>query len=159
MFGRWLKPSVPVSAPSGAEELERLVRGALGGSDSESVMVVVALAGLLGAAAYADRDYSENEEAHVRRELLRVHGMTAEAVDAVCAETDASPAQVSLAWLLHKPGVTSVIFGARTEEQLAENLAAASLALTPAQVARLDEASAVDPGYPYTFIKRIQGRW
>ena len=95
MFGRWLKPSVPVSAPSGAEELERLVRDALGGSDSESVMVVVALAGLLGAAAYADRDYSENEEAHVRRELLRVHGMTAEAVDTVCAALRRHIVQIS----------------------------------------------------------------
>ena len=85
MFGRWLKPSAPVTAPAGAEELEKLVREALGGQDEESVMVVVALAGLLGAAAYADRDYSTNEEEHVRSELLRVHGMTPAAVDVVCA--------------------------------------------------------------------------
>jgi len=85
MFGRWLKPSTPVTAPAGAQELEKLVREALGGRDEESVMVVVALAGLLGAAAYADRDYSESEEGHVRSQLLRVHGMTPDAVDAVCA--------------------------------------------------------------------------
>ena len=85
MFGRWLKPSAPVSAPAGAEELEALVRRALGERDDESVMVVVALAGLLGAVAYADRSYSEGEEAQVRGELLRVHGMTPAAVDAVCA--------------------------------------------------------------------------
>jgi uncharacterized tellurite resistance protein B-like protein len=95
MFGRWLKSSTRVSAPVGAEELESLVREALGEKDDESVLVVVALAGLLGAAAYADRDYSENEEAHVRRELLRVHGMTEAAVDAVCAALRRHIVQIS----------------------------------------------------------------
>jgi uncharacterized tellurite resistance protein B-like protein len=95
MFGRWLKPSAPVSAPAGAEELEGLVRGALGAHDDESVMVVVALAGLLGAAAYADRDYSEREENHVRSELLRVNGMTPAAVDAVCAALRRHIVQIS----------------------------------------------------------------
>jgi DnaJ like chaperone protein len=95
MFGRWLKPEAPVSAPAGAEELQRLVRQALGAVDEESIMVVVALAGLLGAAAYADRDYSDAEEAHVRRELARVHGMTEAAVDAVCAALRKHIVQVS----------------------------------------------------------------
>jgi DnaJ like chaperone protein len=95
MFGRWLKPEAPVSAPVGAEELERLVRQALGAVDEESIMVVVALAGLLGAAAYADRDYSDAEEAHVRRELARVHGMTEAAVDAVCAALRKHIVQIS----------------------------------------------------------------
>ena len=95
MFGRWLKPSVPVSAPAGAEELERLVRSALGDRDDESVMVVVALAGLLGAAAYADRTYSDTEETHVRNELLRVHGMTPAAVDAVCTALRRHIVQIS----------------------------------------------------------------
>ena len=85
MFGRWLKPEVPGSAPAGAEELERLVRQALGARDEDGVLVVVALAGLLGAVAYADREYSEREEAQVRSELSRVHGMPEAAVDAVCA--------------------------------------------------------------------------
>lgn len=43
------------------------------------------MAGLLGAVAYADRDYSQAEEARVRQELSRVHGMTASGVDAICA--------------------------------------------------------------------------
>jgi len=85
MFGRWLKPSTPVPAPGGAEELERLVREALGPRDDESILVVVALAGLLAAVAYADRSYSDAEEAQVRSELARVHGMPKEAVDVVCA--------------------------------------------------------------------------
>ena len=95
MFGRWLKPQAPVSAPVGAEELERLVRQALGEKDEESILVVVALAGLLGAAAYADRDYSEREDALVRSELARVHGMPETAVDAVCAALRRHIVQVS----------------------------------------------------------------
>jgi aryl-alcohol dehydrogenase-like predicted oxidoreductase len=60
-----------------------------------------------------------------------------------------SPAQVALAYTLGKPGVTSVIVGARTEEQLADNLKAADVALTDDERARLDEASALPLLYPY----------
>jgi uncharacterized tellurite resistance protein B-like protein len=95
MFGRWLKPSGPVSTPAGAEELERLVREALGERDRDSILVVVALAGLLGAAAYADRSYSDAEDTQVRGELLRVHGMTPAAVDAVCAALRRHIVQIS----------------------------------------------------------------
>ena len=95
MFGRWLKAPGRVSAPDGAEELERVVREALGDKDSDSVLAVVALAGLLGAAAYADREYSESEETHVRGELLRVHGMTPAAVDAVCGALRRHIVQIS----------------------------------------------------------------
>ncbi len=82
-----------------------------------------------------------------------------EAVDAVAAETGASPASVSLAWLVNKPAVTSVIFGARTVAQLEDNLKAADVKLTDAHMARLDEASALDLGYPYAMIRHIEGRW
>ncbi len=95
MFGRWLQPRERVTAPAGAEELERLVREALRTEDDDSVMVVVALAGLLGAVAYADRDYSASEEAHVRSELGRVHGMTEAAADAVCAALKRHIVQIS----------------------------------------------------------------
>jgi aryl-alcohol dehydrogenase-like predicted oxidoreductase len=60
-----------------------------------------------------------------------------------------SPAQVSLAYLLGRPGVTSLIIGARTEKQLADNLAAANVRLTPEERARLDKASAPLLLYPY----------
>jgi aryl-alcohol dehydrogenase-like predicted oxidoreductase len=59
------------------------------------------------------------------------------------------PAQVTLAYTLGKPGVTSVIVGARLEEQLVANLGAAELALTGEERARLDEASALPLLYPY----------
>jgi len=61
----------------------------------------------------------------------------------------ASPAQVALAWLLGRPGVASVVVGARTEEQLADNLGAAELVLEDAERARLDELSAPPLLYPY----------
>jgi aryl-alcohol dehydrogenase-like predicted oxidoreductase len=60
-----------------------------------------------------------------------------------------SAAQVALAYLLGRPGVTSVIIGARTEAQLADNLAAAKLTLTPEERERLDTVSAPVLLYPY----------
>src|SRR6478735_9145638 len=60
-----------------------------------------------------------------------------------------SAAQVALAYLIGKPGVTSVIVGARNEEQLADNLASAGLALTAAEVERLDAVSAQPLPYPH----------
>ncbi|MBW0105971.1 aldo/keto reductase [Pseudonocardia sp. KRD291] len=65
-----------------------------------------------------------------------------------------SAAQVSLAWLLRKPGVSSLIVGARNAEQLGDNLAAAELALTDDEVARLDEVSATPLRYPYWHQKQ-----
>jgi len=60
-----------------------------------------------------------------------------------------SAAQVALAWLLGRPGVSSLVIGARTEEQLADNLAAAELALSDEERARLDELSAPPLIYPH----------
>ncbi|WP_431245260.1 aldo/keto reductase [Leifsonia xyli] len=71
-------------------------------------------------------------------------------VDAVAKETGASASQVSLRWLSDRPAVTSVILGARTVEQLEDNLGAADIALTDEQRARLDEASTPRTDiYPY----------
>jgi aryl-alcohol dehydrogenase-like predicted oxidoreductase len=60
-----------------------------------------------------------------------------------------SPAQVALAWLLGRPGVSTVVVGARTEEQLADNLGAASLRLEDAERSRLDELSLPPLLYPF----------
>lgn len=87
------------------------------------------------------------------------HWRVLEAVDAVAAELNATASQVSLAWVLRKRAVASVIFGARDLKQLEDNLAAASLKLDDAQLQRLDEASALELGYPYEFMTRIMGRW
>ena len=60
-----------------------------------------------------------------------------------------SPAQVALAWLLARPTVTSAIVGARTDEQLADNLAAASLGLTRDDIERLEAVSRAPLPYPH----------
>ncbi len=82
-----------------------------------------------------------------------------DAVRAVATETGATPSAVSLAWLLAKPQVTSVIFGARTIEQLDANLAGADLELSAKHLEVLDKASAFDLGYPYAFIGATQAHW
>lgn len=70
---------------------------------------------------------------------------------------NASVPQVALAWLLHKPAVTSVIIGARTEEQLVDNLKAADIELSPEEMARLDEVSAIPPQYPNWMMQFKRG--
>jgi aryl-alcohol dehydrogenase-like predicted oxidoreductase len=77
----------------------------------------------------------------------------------VAAELSSTPAAVSLAWLLSKPQVTSAIFGARDLSQLESNVKATELALSPEQLKRLDDASALELGYPYGFMRDVQGRW
>jgi len=67
-----------------------------------------------------------------------------------------SAAQVALAYTLAKPAVTSVIIGARTEEQLRDNLAAAELALSEAEMDRLDSVSGVPLLYPYWHQANVQ---
>ena len=84
---------------------------------------------------------------------------TLEAVSAIAKEKETTPAAVSLAWLLAKPTVSSVIFGARSVEQLDDNLKAADVKLTDDEVRRLDDASASPLLYPYNFMASIQKRW
>ena len=73
-----------------------------------------------------------------------------DAVGEVAKDLGASSAQVALAWVAAQPAVTSVILGARTVEQLTDNLGAADVTLSPEALARLDEVSAPRlPDYPY----------
>ena len=72
-----------------------------------------------------------------------------DALDKVAAETGKTIPQIALNWLLQRPTVSSVIVGARNEEQLRQNLGAAGWNLTPEQVAVLDEASDLPAAYPY----------
>jgi aryl-alcohol dehydrogenase-like predicted oxidoreductase len=80
-------------------------------------------------------------------------------VSAIAKEKETTVAAVALAWLLAKPAVTSVIFGARSIEQLDDNLKTADVKLSALDVQKLDDASAFELGYPYTFIANIQKRW
>ncbi|MGA2477424.1 MAG: aldo/keto reductase [Spirochaetia bacterium] len=72
-----------------------------------------------------------------------------DAVDAVAQETGKSVPQIAINWLLQRPSVSSVIIGARTREQLIDNLGSFGWKLTPGQMATLDAASATTPPYPY----------
>ena len=84
MFGRWLKSNETLHMPPGAERLEEAVRRELPQADDDTVLVVTAMAGLLGAIAFADRSYSPEEEARIRTELERVQGITKNGIDAIC---------------------------------------------------------------------------
>ena len=87
------------------------------------------------------------------------HWDIVEALVSVAEAVDSSPSQVALAWLLGKPEVSSVIIGARTIEQLDDNMGAAGLTLSDAQRRQLDEASQISMGYPYDFIANVDDRW
>jgi aryl-alcohol dehydrogenase-like predicted oxidoreductase len=69
-----------------------------------------------------------------------------------------TPAQVALNWLLHQPGVTAPIIGARTPAQLAENLASTGWTLSAEEQKRLDAASRVPLPSPYSFVARYTRR-
>jgi aryl-alcohol dehydrogenase-like predicted oxidoreductase len=81
-----------------------------------------------------------------------------DALDAVAKETGRSVPQVALNWLLQRPTISSVIIGARNEEQLKQNLAATDFKLTEAQVAALDKASDRPAIYPYWHQRQFAER-
>lgn len=72
-----------------------------------------------------------------------------DALDAIAADTGKTIPQIALNWLLQRPTVSSVLIGARNEEQLLQNLGAVGWNLSAEQVALLDAASRVTPPYPY----------
>jgi aryl-alcohol dehydrogenase-like predicted oxidoreductase len=72
-----------------------------------------------------------------------------DALVGIADERGVSGAQVALAWLLGRPGITSVIVGGRTEAQIKDNLGAAALTLTPVERAKLDKISQPQLLYPY----------
>jgi len=69
------------------------------------------------------------------------------------SHTGASTSQVALNWIARKAGVSTILIGARTTDQLKDNLAAATWSLSDAEIAHLDEASALPLPYPYTMHK------
>ncbi|HZJ27163.1 MAG TPA: aldo/keto reductase [Acidimicrobiia bacterium] len=79
----------------------------------------------------------------------------AEVVTNVASEIGKTPAQVALNWVRHRPGVTSPIIGVRTMAQLDDNLGAIGWQLDDEHLGVLDDASAIDLGYPHDFIGMI----
>lgn len=80
-----------------------------------------------------------------------------DALDAVADETGKTVPQIALNWLLQRPTVSSVIIGARNEQQLRQNLGAIGWTLTVEQIARLDAASATTAPFPYFPYQRQEG--
>ena len=76
------------------------------------------------------------------------------AIRPIAERRNVSVARVALAWLLHQKCVMSIIVGARTSEQLNDNIAAARLTLSTDDLAVLDAASALRPEYPRWMLER-----
>ena len=76
----------------------------------------------------------------------------------VAEEAGKSPAQAALNWLLHRPGVTAPIIGARTLDHLEDNLGATGWSLTAEQITRLTQVSELTLPYPYDFIAKFQAQ-
>jgi aryl-alcohol dehydrogenase-like predicted oxidoreductase len=81
-----------------------------------------------------------------------------DACDEVAKETGKSVPQVALNWLLQRPTVSTLVIGARNEEQLRANLGAVGWNLSPEQVAKLDKASEVPLTYPYWHQRGFEER-
>jgi aryl-alcohol dehydrogenase-like predicted oxidoreductase len=81
-----------------------------------------------------------------------------DAIDKIAAETGKSVPQIALNWLLQRPTVSTVIIGARNEEQLKQNLGAVGWNLTAEQMQRLNAASDVTPAYPYWHQRQFAER-
>ena len=97
------------------------------------------------------------EEAWHRRNTER-NWKIIEVMNELSERYDATHPQIALAWLLAQPAVASVIIGVRTMEQLEDNLGAADLTLSVEDLGRLNEASAIEPSYPYRFLKNYGQR-
>jgi uncharacterized tellurite resistance protein B-like protein len=82
IFRRKDKPSA--APPEARDRLAEIVERYLADADDATRRIVTAVAGLLAKVAYADGDYSTQEEVAIRKELSRVHGLSQEGVDAIC---------------------------------------------------------------------------
>ena len=95
------------------------------------------------------RDASRKRRSSRRPSTMQRLHRVIDALDEIAAETGKSIPQIALNWLLQRPTVSTILIGARNEEQLRDNLGAVGWTLSAAQVARLDAASALVPPYPY----------
>ncbi len=98
----------------------------------------------------------ESMEEYWDRRATERNWAVLDVVDRISEETGKSYAQISLNWLLRQEGVTAPIIGARTIEQLEDNLGASGWELDEQQVDELSEAGALEDVYPYRFIRNAQ---
>lgn len=100
-----------------------------------------------------NRDSAAEGRAQMRGQISDRQLMIAAEAMAVAKEIGATPSQVAIAWVRGGEGNIIPLVGARTEAQLAENLGALDVELTAAQRARLDEVSAITPGFPHDMLR------
>jgi aryl-alcohol dehydrogenase-like predicted oxidoreductase len=98
----------------------------------------------------------ESMEEHWDRRATERNWATLDVVGRISEETGRSYAQISLNWLIRQGAVTAPIIGARTLEQLEDNIGASGWKLTGEQVEELSKASSLDDVYPYRFIRNAQ---
>jgi aryl-alcohol dehydrogenase-like predicted oxidoreductase len=98
----------------------------------------------------------ESMEEYWNRRATERNWRVLDVVGRISEETGRSYAQISLNWLLRQPAVTAPIIGARTIEQLEDNLGASGWELDEQQVDELSEAGALEDVYPYRFIRNAQ---
>ena len=96
----------------------------------------------------------EAEHSWVRRNVAR-NWKILDAVRSIADATGRTLPQVALAWVAGRPGVVSTLIGARTMEQLEDNLGSVTGQLSEEDTARLDAASALEPGYPERYLARF----
>jgi len=131
-------------------------------SEGLGLLVWSPLAGGLLSGKYADANGPESGSRRTAFDFPPVDRDRARACIEVMREVAqghfVSIARVALAWLLHQPQVTSVIIGAKRPEQLADNLAAAALRLSAADIERINAVSRLPPEYP-GWMFDMQGKY
>lgn len=109
------------------------------------------LTGKYNKPASGEKRYKEDDP-HLKKYLSDKNLRVAEEVVKISKDVGRSAAQVALAWLISRPGVTSTILGARTVKHLDDNLGALSLKLSDDAIRRLNDLSAVDMGFYNEFV-------
>lgn len=134
--------------------LERTVEGELIPMARELGMGVTPWSPLAGGTLtgkYTRADHGKHKANRGERVTARLDDRAYAIIDElarIAKEVDSTPARVALAWVMSRPGVSSTIIGARTLEQLDDNLAAATVALTAEQIGRLDKLSLPKLSFP-----------
>jgi aryl-alcohol dehydrogenase-like predicted oxidoreductase len=122
------------------------------------------LAGGFLSGKYQQSSGNKNARLSIKKEwaerfITERNAQILEAVMKVAHEIDESPSAISLAWLLKRRGLSSVIIGVRSMSQLNDNLKASELELSPEHLTFLDDKSALPKSYPYSFISSKGGDW
>jgi aryl-alcohol dehydrogenase-like predicted oxidoreductase len=97
----------------------------------------------------------ESAETTRGRELSEETFRVVDVLRTVAAEANTTPARAALAWVQQRPGVASTIIGARTMEQLEDNLGALEVKLSPGQIKSLDDVPKPKLNFPHEFLKNV----